>query len=89
MKRNIGVKKILVTFDLNCVIGYVAPVRNFKKENSMFMDSPPHKSEQGLNIWKQSNLDILMNTIFYEKKNIFDKGVWACQTNENTHFQIN
>ena len=26
-------KKLLLTFDLNCLLGYVAPAKNFLKEN--------------------------------------------------------
>jgi hypothetical protein len=82
-------KKILVSFDLNCLTGYVSPIKNFRKENSMYPDYPPNKTENGFNVWTRPNIDILFSTLFYEKKHIFDVGVWACQNKENTYFQIN
>ncbi len=82
-------KKLLLTFDLNCLLGYVAPAKNFLKENSIYLDYPPHKTESGMNIWKRPNLEILYKHIFVDKKSNFDVGVWASQTKENTVSQIN
>jgi hypothetical protein len=82
-------KKILLTFDLNCLVGYIAPIKNFVKENSLFPDYPPHKTENGLNIWNRPNLDILLKHIFVERKQHYDVGVWASQTKENTAFMVN
>jgi hypothetical protein len=82
-------KKILVTFDLNCLLGYVSPCKRFLKENSLYPDYPPHKVVDGFNIWSRPNLDILINTLFISKRNIFDVGIWASQTKENSALQIN
>lgn len=82
-------KKILVTFDLNCLLGYVAPCKKFVKENSLYPEYPPHKVVEGFNIWNRPNLDILLNYLFISKRNNFEVGVWGCQTKENSAFQIN
>jgi hypothetical protein len=86
MQKN---RKILVTFDLNGLLGYVAPCKKFTKENSVYLDYPPHKVVDGFNVWNRPNLDILLNFLFITKRNVFDVGVWACQTKENSAFQIN
>lgn len=82
-------KKILVTFDLNCLVGYVAPIKKFAKENALYPDYPPNKVEEGMNVWTRPNLEILFDQLFFKKRNTYDIGVWACQTKENTAFQIN
>lgn len=82
-------KKLLVTFDLNCLLGYVQPVRNFMKENALIQDYKPHKVEENFNIWLRPNVDQLYNKLFYELRSIFEVGIWASQTKENSAFQIN
>lgn len=61
-------KKLLVTFDLNCLLGYIAPIKNFAIENTSYPDLLPHKVQDGYNIWTRPNLDILIKNIFFEKK---------------------
>jgi hypothetical protein len=81
--------KILLTFDLNCLLGYAAPVKNFMKENSIYLNYTPTHVENGYNIWTRPNLDILVRTMFFQKKDSYDVGIWSSHTKENTAFLIN
>jgi hypothetical protein len=81
--------KLLLTFDLNCLLGYAAPVKKFMKENSQFLDFLPTKVENGYNIWTRPNLDILVKNMFFDKKDCFDVGIWSSHSKENTAFLIN
>jgi hypothetical protein len=67
----------------------MAPTKKFMKENSVYLDYPPQKVEAGLDIWSRPNLDILLKSVFLERKQFFDVGVWACATKENTALGIN
>jgi hypothetical protein len=62
-------KKILLAFDLNCLLGYIAPKKNFMKENSLINEYLPHKVHEGYNVWLRPNLDILFRRLFYQVKN--------------------
>ena len=48
----------------------------------------PNHLIDGFNIYHRPNLDILMKTIFVQKRPVFDVAVWSCQTRENTNTQI-
>lgn len=77
-------------------MGYIAPIKNFIKENSIYLDYPPNKTVNGYNIFIRPNLNILFNCLFYEvnyfklkkKRSEFDVGIWACQDKDQSAFQI-
>lgn len=88
--KNLNVKKkVLITVDLNGVLGYAQPLKNAIKENALFPDLKPHSVENGFNFYRRPSLEDLYNVMIYEKKNDYDFGVWANQSKENTALQIN
>lgn len=65
------------------------PIKNAAKEGKLLPDMKPKKVENGYNFYHRPNLEDLLNTLMYTKKNDYDFAVWANQSKENTSIQIN
>lgn len=92
------VSKILVVFDLNCVLGYRQQSKLIIQElpgvsstnlerNEILLQ--PHLVEKGYSLFFRPNSEILLNRLFVNKKHYFDVGIWANQTREETNVQVN
>lgn len=74
-------------FDLNCLLGYFQHSKN-KLIDAIPDMAKPNYTIDSFNIYHRPNLDILLKSIFVQKKPVFDVAVWSCQTRENTNTQL-
>ena len=56
--------------DLNGVLGYISPVKNYAKETKFLFDKQPNKVLREHNVFYRPHLDQFLNTLFV-KVNIF------------------
>lgn len=80
--------KILLLFDLNCVLGYRQNSKIFTSEMKNLSRNTPHICEKGMSTIYRPNFENLMHTIFSKKKSFIEVGVWANQSKEETEVQI-
>ena len=82
------ITKILITLDLNCLLGYMSPIKNLGKESVYLFDKKPSKKVNEYNIYNRPHLDQLLNSLFIKKKDYFDVAVWSSQDKEESAMQI-
>lgn len=80
--------KLLLVFDLNCVLGYRQFNKAFDYEMKGLSRSTPHIKENGYSTIYRPNFETIMFTLFQDKKDMIDVGIWANQSKEETGIQV-
>ena len=55
---------------------------------TLYPDMKPNSTADGYNVYIRPSLDILLNELFFKRKNQYEMGIWSCQDQENTEIQI-
>jgi len=58
------------------------------RENGLYPDLKPKEIVNGYNVYLRPNIDILLQELFFKRRDDYEMGIWSCQDKENTDLQI-